>query len=362
MKITILYSTGSGVDYHRLLLPAKYLDKCGEVEIKLVEHKDCLVDESIFDCDILFYSTIFYYDFNLLQRLRDKYGFSIVLDLDDYPEPYKGQLHYNIWQKYGFKKVIFKGLKIADLVIVTNEQLLQVYEPFTKDIIIVPNALPFDVEPFIYNREDSGDIRFTYLVGNNHEFDFYTLGNLMSTLAKDKDFQDSGSLTLCGYNKPKDIKNVYDRMEDVANVCGKYIRRELLPLDNYITHYNYGDIAIAPLVNNIYNACRSTLKFIEAAAMRMPLICNNMLPYSIDKECTGIVFCNNKEDWYKAFQFFLKNPEKIKEFGEANYKYAKQHYNLFEINNLRYRAMSNLVTLNKFIPKTQIIKSKYTHR
>lgn len=357
MKITVIYNSESGVCYHRLLQPAKYLAlEYSDLDITYVEEREVSKNMQAFNCDILWYSTLFVYDFNILAQLRNKYGFKIVMDLDDYPEPYPGQIHYEAWIKYGFKKNIFNGLKIADLVIVTNNQLAQVYTPFTKKVVVVPNALPFDEEQFVCERVPSKDIRFLYLVGNNHEHDFYSLKPLMNSLSKDKLFQEKGSFALCGYNKPFPEENVYDRMEVVAKTCGKYVRQELLPFESYMQHYNTGDVAIAPLINNVYNACRSNLKFLEAAAMRMPLICNKMLPYSLDKLAGGIVFCENIEGWHKAFDFFLKNPNQIAKYGEANYIYAKQNYNIRKINILRYKAMRDLVTLdiNKYIP---IIKS-----
>lgn len=359
MKITVLYSQNSGVDYHRLLLPVKYFNLLGNDEITIAPHTDCFEHEELFDCDILFYSTIFYYDMNILAQLKRKYGFKLVLDLDDYPEPFEGQAHYEYWTKYGMKKVVFKGLKLADLVIVTNEQLKQVYELFTKKIVVIPNALPFD--DIILERSPSKDIRFLYLAGNNHEHDFYQLKPLMEELAKDKLFQEKGSLTLCGYNKPVDIENVYDRMEKVANICNKYIRRDLLPLQEYMQHYNYGNVAIAPLIPNEYNACRSNLKFLEAACMKMPLICGEGLPYSLDKDAEGIIFCEDIEEWHDTFHWLLKNPKKIKELGEANYKYAKTHYNLLEVNKRRYRAMSDLVDLTRVLPRIQPAVNRFIH-
>lgn len=353
MNITVIYNKASGVCYHRLLQPAKYLAlEYSDVNITYVDETTCMQDTSVFNTDIVWYSTLFMYEFTALAELKNNYGFKLVLDLDDYPEPYQGQIHYDAWKKFGFKKNVFNGLKLADLLIVTNEQLKQVYELFTKKVIVVPNALPFGEEQFTPDRVPTTDVRFLYLAGNNHEHDLYTLNPLFKDLAADTAFQQKGSLAICGYNKPFAEENVYDRMEAAAKTCSKYVRQPLLPFNSYMQHYNTGDVAIAPLIGNIYNACRSNLKFLEAAAMRMPLICNNALPYTVDKLAGGIVFCEDVAGWHKAFQFFLQNPNQIAKYGEANYLYAKQNYDLRTVNIQRYTAMRNLVVLNlnKFIP------------
>jgi hypothetical protein len=71
-------------------------------------------------------------------------------------------------------------------------------------------------------------------------------------------------------------------MKSICKINGAYIRDEIPPLKTYMDHYNHGDVSIASLENNFYNYCKSNLKFIETACMKMPFICSEVSPYIQD--------------------------------------------------------------------------------
>lgn len=326
MKITILYSDSNPSDYHRLLLPAKYLDD-PNITIRLVRHTDCSKDESVFNCDIVFLSRLFIYEWATLEALKKKYGFKIVVDFDDYHTLSPQQLRYKLWKEHNVAARMIDACKGADMVFVTNDQLYNVYKEFNKNIVIVPNALPFDDDPFVSKREPSEKIRFIYAAGASHYNDLKLLKGLFDRLRSDGEFKKKATFSFCGYDdKIPESK----KMESICRINGAYIRNKILPLKNYMDHYNHGDVSIAPLENNFYNTCKSNLKFIEAACMKMPLICSYGLPYMNDTNLwnKGIIFCNSTSEWYKAFKFFINHPGSVDDFGMANYEYAKETYNL----------------------------------
>lgn len=338
MKITILYSDDNPSDYHRLLQPAKYIND-PNITIKLVKHTECKANEGeTFNCDILFFSRIFIYDWSTMVELKKKYGFTIVVDFDDYYILSPRQLRYKLWQEHNVAARMVEACKGADLVFVTNEQLYKVYKEFNSNIVIVPNALPFDQKP---KRESSDKLRFIYAAGASHYNDLKLLKGLFDRLRSDGDFKRKATFSFCGYNdKIPECK----KMESICRINGVYIRDEILPLENYMDHYSHGDISIAPLENNLYNNCKSNLKFIEAAAMKMPFICSDVSTYIQDKECKGIIFCRNTGDWYRAFKFFNNDPVDMQDYGLSNYQYAKQWYNLTDANRLRQQYFEKIST------------------
>ena len=50
---------------------------------------------------------------------------------------------------------------------------------------------------------------------------------------------------------------------------------------HYMNSYNEIDVLLVPLLDNEFNACKSELKFVEAAAMGKPVICSDVNPYKI---------------------------------------------------------------------------------
>jgi len=343
MRITILYSENDGCDYHRLLQPSKFLAEEGAI-IKTVMHKDCYKDETIFDCDIVLLKNMIFQEWGVMNALRNKYRFKIVLDIDDYYILPYNHLYYKTWNKAKIGERLVEACKNADLVFVTNELLRGVYKEYNKNIFIIPNAVPFDEPPFLSEKEQSDKTRFIYVAGSTHYEDLKLLSGLFQRLKSDGDFKNNGNFTLCGYNNPNEDKiNIWYKMEAFGKSTGSYTRRHSLPLGYYIRHYNHGDVAIAPLEDTFFNNCKSNLKFLEAAAMKKPFICSNVQPFTIDKENKGIMFCDKTQDWYKSFKFFINNPNAIEEYGEINYEYGKKNYNLSKVNKERVEIFNNLV-------------------
>lgn len=342
MVITILYNDNNGCDYHRLLLPTKHIELREGDSIRIVHHRDCLKDEEVFKCDILFFSRLLFFDWEILNRLRRKYGFKIIVDIDDYNRLDYNHLIYKSWKEHGIENRILEACSNADLVFVTNEQLHKVYKEVNTNVLIIPNALPFEDCP---TKIDSDKIRFMYVSGSTHYNDLRLLTGLFQRLRSDGDFKRKATFTLCGYNNPKNQReNIWNKMESICKINGSFIRRETLPLESYMEHYRHGDISIAPLENTFFNNCKSNLKFIEAATMKHPFICSNVLPY-IKDYCDGskVSFCYHTKDWYQAFKFFINNPNAIEDYGNKNFEYAKRHYNIKDANILRTQAFKNLI-------------------
>lgn len=343
MIITILYSDNNPSDYHRLLLPAKYIED-PSITIRLVKHTECKENEDAFNCDIVFLSRLFIYDWSVMEQLRKKYGFKIIVDFDDHYTLSPHQLRYKLWQEHNVAARMIDACKGADMVFVTNEQLYNVYKQFNKNVQIVPNAVPFneqnvsknctivpETDKFVSKREPSDKIRFIYAAGASHYHDLKLLKGLFDRLRSDSQFKDKATFTFCGY----DDTDVTKKMESICKINGSYVRRDILPLDRYMEHYNYGDVSIAPLVDNFYNRCKSNLKFIEAASMKMPFICSEISTYA------PVLGCKNTGDWYKAFRFFINNPDYIAYYGNENYEHAKGRYNLRKVNELRVQAFES---------------------
>lgn len=346
MKITAFYNTESGCDYHRIILPIKFMKLLNGESIRLVHHKFTLADESIFDTDIVFLSRHFHCDFKIIESLKKKFGFKLVVDMDDYYKLPYHHLLYKGYQKFNVTERLIEISQKSDMIFVTNEQLYQAYKELNPNTQIVPNALPFEKEPFIPNKVEADRIRFIYVAGSTHLSDLLSIQGLFKRLSTDSTFKAKGNFTLCGYNNPRTEKdNVWNKIENICRIAQPYSRRPSLPLKNYIEHYNYGDVAIAPLEDTTFNRGKSQLKFVEAACMKLPFICSNILPYTKDYilKDKGIIFCNKSQDWYKAFRFFLNNPTSIEDYSSTNYEYAKNNYNLKDSNVLRLQLFRNTI-------------------
>jgi O-antigen biosynthesis protein len=71
------------------------------------------------------------------------------------------------------------------------------------------------------------------------------------------------------------------------------------------------DVAVAPLRDTAFNRCKSDLKFLEYAALGLPGIYSDVIPYSpsVDHEQTGLLVENTVDAWCAAILRFALDPE-----------------------------------------------------
>ncbi len=96
---------------------------------------------------------------------------------------------------------------------------------------------------------------------------------------------------------------------------------------------------IAPLEKTSFNKYKSELKIIEAAAYRLPIFVSAVEPYTNHRENKGVIFVENN-DW-SIVDKYLQDKALLKELGEANYQYCKEHHNLFKVNEQRIKAVTD---------------------
>ena len=120
--------------------------------------------------------------------------------------------------------------------------------------------------------------------------------------------------------------------------------------------YNEADVVLAPLKNhNSFNMVKSQLKVIEAGAHHCPIICSNYGPYTID-DIEGKIDGKQKgflvdEDidsslrWKEIMQYYVENPDKVKEHGENLFEYVRDNYEIGITNQKRSELFKKLANL-----------------
>jgi glycosyltransferase involved in cell wall biosynthesis len=85
------------------------------------------------------------------------------------------------------------------------------------------------------------------------------------------------------------------------------------------------DIMVVPLQDNIYNRCKSDIKFLETATATKPGVYSDLRQYheSIEHGITGFL-ADSPEDWYESLKILIESVKKRKEIGENAYNYVKK--------------------------------------
>ena len=86
------------------------------------------------------------------------------------------------------------------------------------------------------------------------------------------------------------------------------------------------DINLAPLVDTMFNACKSENKWVEAALVKVPTVASNVGAFAqmIESGKTGML-CTDESEWYEALSSLVSDSQLRGEIAEEAYNYCMKH-------------------------------------
>ena len=150
-------------------------------------------------------------------------------------------------------------------------------------------------------------------------------------------------MNLCGYSDGNEqSKMIWHRMvhDFTAGLkLSNHIRKHL-DVDKYMNFYNYGDVAIVPLVESKFNSMKSNLKVLEAGCKYLPVLASYVDPY---KDCPYIVNVGNQSDWYKQIKRLVNDQSLRVELGKENGQWCREHHHLDKWNIVRKQVLDSVI-------------------
>ena len=331
MRILGITSANSGVGYHRIMMPLVHLQK----DYCLIT--DTLSDEVFekgFDIVVMnrFLSNI---DLDEIVRLKEKFGFKLVVDNDDYWHLDPSHILAERYHENNITEQIIKYLRIADLCTCTHERLAEEIKQFNSNVEILPNALPYGKEQFMDNKVNSEMVRFFWSGSGTHTKDLEILKQPMKRCV--------GlpiHTVMAGHNEGE--KHLWDRMIS-AFTCGLKLNPKLYAYNEvtkYMAAYADSDVSIIPLVDNKFNAMKSNLKVLETAAKKNPAIVSEVNPYL----GLPVHYVKNQGDWYKHIRDLTFDKAMRIESGLNLFNHCDKYYNFDLINAQRLSIYKKLIT------------------
>lgn len=289
IKIVALTKQGHGSKYHRVhsLLEtlAKHYDA---LDIKIY-HEKYITEEVVKDCDILYLHWTQLTQPVYLSLWRDKYGFKIVQDVDDYWQVPSN--HPSRDRVATMIPLLLDQIILADVVLCTTEALRDKILPYNKEVVLRRNFLPISI-----NLDGQFDVKLRDFYRSNklnigicgslsHLPDYLEINKDIKKLMSDKFIMDNVNLVVSGYSDTNEITKKY--WTTIINVMtyGKPIRNKMEtikpkiyrfePSNSYMKLYDDIDILLCPLSFNEFNRCKSELKLLEAGIKGCIAIGNN---------------------------------------------------------------------------------------
>lgn len=362
-KIQYIVSPESGISFYRLVQPIGYLQMLESEWYKNFtwEMLWFIQDEMNISCDILVYNKYIHTPLDILKKHQAN-GMKIVVDVDDMWELSPSHPNYKAWEKVQHSKVIADHIRNADVVTCTSARLRDKLLELNKNVIIIPNAMPFGQENYApVPHETSHKMKFIYAGGSTHLPDVKLLEGKFRKIGSDPFVKNNAEFILAGYKKAqgkqfftpadRDANNSnftivekshksYDLMKGVFAHTGSYSVIPSIHVNDYINVYNTADVSLIPLVDNSWNSYKSILKVLEAATRELPCIVSPVAPYT-DELDENILWVKNN-DWVEPIKWCIKNPVKAIDMGKRLSERIKKDYNLQTVNKKRIELFNSL--------------------
>lgn len=324
LHIYMSSSDSTGCSHYRVAQPSQFLNKhYPNVQF----HEGFPIADRLGHewADVIIAQRINHEHFLKLIPYLQSIGKKFVLDMDDnlFEIP-----HGNLARKHYDKPTLDRITKIigmCDAIICSTEPLAHFYSRWNKNIFISPNMIK-DVYPFReHTKKDK--TRVGWAGSYTHAFEF-------------SDQLDGHLAMLNKYGKIQSVVAGFDgKLPPQPNrkIPGLFKFSEKHPWQKSSEWMDYLntlelDIGYAVVQENVFNECKSDIKFVEYSACSIPMIAATSWPYdnSIVHGETGFIVKNNKTDWKEYINLLiedvdLRNSIALKAWKQTKYNRTYTH-------------------------------------
>lgn len=222
-----------------------------------------------------------------------------VYEIDDYMPnlPLKSAHRGNIPKD--IMKSMRKALALMDRFVVSTAPLAEQFAGLHGDIRVVVNRLPVDWwGNVVGHRRGAAKPRVGWAGGNSHRGDLELIVDVVRELADEVDWVFFG---MCPDKLRPYVKELH------SGIAISQYPAALAALDL--------DLALAPLEDNVFNACKSNLRLLEYGACGFPVVCSDIVCYRGDLPVTRVR--NRFKEWVDAIRMHLADLDATAKMGDA---------------------------------------------
>ena len=225
----------------------------------------------------------------------------------------RGMEGFDIDKNQLFMESLERILRESDLVTTTTPFIADYFRQFNDNVKVLPNCIDFnDWKPLNLVKDDW--IRICFQGGSSHFADWETCKEpLKEIFAK---YPNVKLVTAGSYYKGNIKDFPQDRWEHSGwvDVSAHPYRMAGLNID----------IALIPLEDNLFNRCKSEIKFSEFASLKVPSLVQNIPPYSlVCKDGDNALCYNNSRELVEKLSLLIENEQLRRKIGENAYKWVK---------------------------------------
>ena len=223
-----------------------------------------------------------------------------VYELDDYLPNLPVRSVHRAQMPKDIVRALRKGLGYVDRFVVSTDVLAHELRDFHSEIQVVRNRLDLGWwgNLPVSQRRTSARPRVGWAGGAGHTGDLELIADVVKALADEVDWVFFG---LCP-----------ERLRPYVKEFHPGVRIDLYPAA--LARLNL-DLALAPLEDNLFNACKSNLRLLEYGICGVPVVCSDLACYRDDLPVTRVR--NRFRDWVEAIRMHLHDLDATAQAGDA---------------------------------------------
>lgn len=264
------------------------------------------LDDMVRDADVVLAGRMHHGKaFASLMAGRDLYGYKLIVDTDDDIDslPEYNQAFPDYHEGTGVARVIRNEYRAADLVTVSTAHLAnQVAKYCQQPPVVIPNVIDPRMWEGAKRREKEprhrDDLRIYWGGGAGHYADLLLVRDVLLRI----------------FHERPNVKLVFSYFLPDWAVDLPAFRCLIVPFAPFgaypkVLRWTCADVAIAPLVDNLFNRSKSHVKYLNYAMGMVPGVYSSLLPYeSVEHGWTGLKAANGDE-WHEGISGLLDDAE-----------------------------------------------------
>ncbi len=244
-------------------------------------------------------------------------------------------------------------LRHAHLVTVSTPELARIYKRLNENVIVVPNGVDFTL--WQAQENDTGKFRIGMTGSNTHVLDWFEANEGIKQFLDET--PDSVLVMNCTLNMIEGFAGErFDKSDFAIPRIPVYFEklfkegriqfRKPAEVEDYPRWMaeNKFDVILAPLAGITFNKSKSNIKYLEASALKIPFIGQDMEPYNKDvKHGVNGLLCKKPDEWYKRIKWVYENRKEAKTLANRAWMDVRNRYDMALIAEKYEQMLKNLV-------------------
>ncbi|WP_017347075.1 glycosyltransferase [Pantoea sp. A4] len=289
-----------GCGYYRMITPLEAMQEEGRGEGKLIDRLPTHVELARYQPDTLIvqrrYSESFQEWMGQVRAISQTYR---VFELDDYLINLPLKNHHRKDFTADTNRLLRKTLRFFDRFVVSTSPLAEALADMHSNIRVVNNRLPVAWWGSLHSLRNQGrKPRIGWAGGSSHTGDLEMIADVVKAFAGEVEWVFLG---MC----PPKLRPYVHELHAAVDI--RLYPQKLASLNL--------DLALAPVEDNLFNACKSNLRLMEYGACAIPVVCSDVACYQGDLPVTRVK--NRFSDWRNAIRMHLDDSAASEKMGLA---------------------------------------------